>query len=565
MWKQPWGYREGWTICAGIFFTGIFLQWLFGEIVPELFRFPVHLIAGALFLLCLLLLHFLSVKIKLMQWFGGNRAAITALVSLLSMIIFMGFTNARVMVSWPFVLLSFYFLSILGFVILRRLGCFRWKDSGFILNHAGLFIAFFAGLLGSSDIQRLRISVPVDETEWRATNEKNEMVELPLAIELKSFTIDEYPPKLMLLDNVTGAALPAKKPQNVSIESFPLFTRLLDWELEVVNWLPGAAVIANADTVNCVAYHWEGATSALYVKAINMMDGTQKEGWVSCGNYRFQYVALRLNEQVSLIMPNIEPRCFTSDVTVYTQSGITKDALIEVNKPLSVDGWKIYQLSYDIAMGKWSRYSVFELVKDPWLPVVYLGIIMMLAGALFLFISAIRWRHKWIISIISFVFIGVYLLHPVINNKTLMPALQSPWFLPHVIVYMLAYSLLGIAAINALYLLIKPNTTEKQIAIIATCDNIVYVGTAFLTMGMLIGAIWAKTAWGHYWSWDPKETWAAATWISYLLYIHFRLHHPAERKTALYIVLAAFVVLQICWLGVNYLPSAQGNSIHVYN
>ena len=56
------------------------------------------------------------------------------------------------------------------------------------------------------------------------------------------------------------------------------------------------------------------------------------------------------------------------------------------------------------------------------------------------------------------------------------------------------------------------------------CDNLVNVGLAFMTLGMLFGALWAKEAWGHYWSWDPKETWAAATWLGYLCYIHFRMN-----------------------------------------
>jgi ABC-type transport system involved in cytochrome c biogenesis permease subunit len=183
-------------------------------------------------------------------------------------------------------------------------------------------------------------------------------------------------------------------------------------------------------------------------------------------------------------------------------------------------------------------------------------------------ITYIRWKYKWIISIstlLSLVFICINLLHPEIHNKAIMPALQSPWFVPHVIVYMLAYSMFGVAAVHALYLLIQPNREDKQTTAMAMCDNLIYVGTAFLTFGMLMGALWAKEAWGHYWSWDPKETWAAATWIAYLLYIHFRLLHPAERKTSLYIIIGAFLILQICWFGVNYLPAAQGNSIHVYN
>ncbi|MBO7119638.1 MAG: cytochrome c biogenesis protein ResB [Bacteroidaceae bacterium] len=86
----------------------------------------------------------------------------------------------------------------------------------------------------------------------------------------------------------------------------------------------------------------------------------------------------------------IEPRSFTSDVTVYTKSGITVRDTIRVNKPLSVRGWKIYQYSYDETRGNESDISVFELVRDPWLPYVYLGILMMLAGAVTLFI-----KNKW--------------------------------------------------------------------------------------------------------------------------------------------------------------------------
>ena len=97
------------------------------------------------------------------------------------------------------------------------------------------------------------------------------------------------------------------------------------------------------------------------------------------------------------------------------------------------------------------------------------------------------------------------------------------------------------------------------------CDNLANVGLSFLTLGLLSGALWAKEAWGHYWSWDPKETWAAATWLSYLCYIHFRLHKRNEYRKGLVILLVSFVLLQMCWYGINYLPSAQGASIHTYN
>jgi cytochrome c biogenesis protein ResB len=87
-------------------------------------------------------------------------------------------------------------------------------------------------------------------------------------------------------------------------------------------------------------------------------------------------------------MPPLEPKRYVSEVTIFTEDGKSIPATIEVNKPIKVNGWKIYQLSYDETMGKWSRKSTFELVRDPWLPVVYTGITMMLLGAVYLFAFA---------------------------------------------------------------------------------------------------------------------------------------------------------------------------------
>ena len=133
-----------------------------------------------------------------------------------------------------------------------------------------------------------------------------------------------------------------------------------------------------------------------------------------------------------------------------------------------------------------------------------------------------RWKYKWILSfstILALVFICVNLFKPEIHDKTLMPALQSPWFAPHVIVYMFAYAVLGAAAVMAIYLLFikKSGIVAEEFDI---TDNLVYVGLAFLTIGMLFGALWAKEA---------------------------------------------CVLLQMCWWGINYLPSAQGSSVHTYN
>ncbi len=178
-----------------------------------------------------------------------------------------------------------------------------------------------------------------------------------------------------------------------------------------------------------------------------------------------------------------------------------------------------------------------------------------------------RWHYKWILSfstLMALVFICINLFKPEIHSKSLMPALQSPWFAPHVIVYMFAYALFGAATMMAIYLLFIKRGRGGEVEM-STTDNLVSVGFSFMTFGILMGALWAKEAWGHYWSWDPKETWAAASWFSYLIYIHYRRMPSSRFNVALWILIVNFILLQMCWWGVNYLPSAQGMSIHTYS
>ena len=177
-----------------------------------------------------------------------------------------------------------------------------------------------------------------------------------------------------------------------------------------------------------------------------------------------------------------------------------------------------------------------------------------------------RWKYRWILSfsvVLSLVFICINLFKPEIHSKELMPALQSPWFAPHVIVYMFAYAVLGAATLMVVWMLFF----HKAIATtsFSALDNLVRVGLTFLTIGMLFGALWAKEAWGHYWTWDPKETWAAITWLSYLTYLHYRRLPHYDSRLALWLLVVNFVLLQMCWWGINYLPSAQGTSVHTYN
>ena len=186
--------------------------------------------------------------------------------------------------------------------------------------------------------------------------------------------------------------------------------------------------------------------------------------------------------------------------------------------------------------------------------------------SLFLLVAGVvtyaRWRFRWVLgfsALLSTVFMVINCLRPELHDKGLMPALQSAWFMPHVAVYMFSYALLGVATLMSLYHLVKRN--DK---VMTAIENLLGGGLALFTVGMLTGALWAKQAWGEYWSWDAKEAWAAATWFIYLGAIHLRLLQPRAVKTFCLLVVVGFLSLQMCWYGVNYLPSAS-KSVHSYN
>lgn len=88
------------------------------------------------------------------------------------------------------------------------------------------------------------------------------------------------------------------------------------------------------------------------------------------------------------------PRRFASEIQILTKSEKNIQTTVDVNKPVEVDGWKIYQYGYDTSMGAKSNTSILELVSDPWLPYVYLGIYMMLAGGVLMFVTGVRRKEE---------------------------------------------------------------------------------------------------------------------------------------------------------------------------
>ncbi len=110
------------------------------------------------------------------------------------------------------------------------------------------------------------------------------------------------------------------------------------------------------------------------------------------GAIREMPLAIELKQFIMETYDDGSPKRFASEIQILTKSGKNIQTTVDVNKPVEVDGWKIYQYGYDTQMGAKSRISILELVSDPWLPLVYTGIYMMLAGAVCMFIIGGRKR-----------------------------------------------------------------------------------------------------------------------------------------------------------------------------
>jgi cytochrome c-type biogenesis protein CcsB len=168
----------------------------------------------------------------------------------------------------------------------------------------------------------------------------------------------------------------------------------------------------------------------------------------------------------------------------------------------------------------------------------------------------------------------------------LVPSLQSNWLMMHVSMMMVSYATLIVGSLlSILYLAFitvtkqemvfetlpsvtnsstQSNSVSSKLSLLQTVDTwsyrIIGLGFPFLTIGIISGAVWANEAWGSYWSWDPKETWALITWLVFAIYLHARLIKGWQGKKAALVGTCGFFVIWICYLGVNFL----GKGLHSY-
>ncbi len=167
---------------------------------------------------------------------------------------------------------------------------------------------------------------------------------------------------------------------------------------------------------------------------------------------------------------------------------------------------------------------------------------------------------------LAFLSIAYASMSPDISDRIqpLIPALKSNWLIAHVMACFVGYAGFAIAFGTSVMLLFKQKDSEAEGTLMSrfpaagTLDELTHqmitFGFLFLTIGIITGAVWANSAWGRYWGWDPKETWSLITWFVYATLLHARLMRGWHGKRIAFLSIAGFLAVMFTYFGVNYLP-----------
>jgi cytochrome c-type biogenesis protein CcsB len=148
--------------------------------------------------------------------------------------------------------------------------------------------------------------------------------------------------------------------------------------------------------------------------------------------------------------------------------------------------------------------------------------------------------------------------------QPLLPALKSNWLIAHVVACFIGYAAFAIAfGISVMYLMKQDGKRgakgflsrfPKSDELDDLNHRMILFGFLFLSAGIITGAVWANSAWGRYWGWDPKETWSLITWFVYATLLHARLMHGWQGKRVAYLSMIGFAAVLFTYFGVNLLP-----------
>lgn len=167
---------------------------------------------------------------------------------------------------------------------------------------------------------------------------------------------------------------------------------------------------------------------------------------------------------------------------------------------------------------------------------------------------------------LAFLALAYASLSPNISDRIqpLLPALKSNWLIAHVMTCFIGYAAFAVGFCVSLMYIFKRKEPEGQSVLLDRFPQInvldelthqlVMFGFLFLSAGIITGAVWANSAWGRYWGWDPKETWSLITWFVYATLLHARMMRGWRGKKIAYLSILGFAAVLFTYFGVNYLP-----------
>lgn len=337
------------------------------------------------YLYLLILAYYFSDKRKWLRNLFDHYSMTASLASMTMACVVLGSVGSHKMYSsWPFVLLAFNFISVLGLRCIDDVVHWRTRRILPSVIHVAVFVVMAAVFFSSGDKARVRVIAPLDHPVNVGMIEEGKSHTLPFDITLKKFTIEEYSPKIHLMD-------PVKK--TLSKEFIALDSKdsvLGNWTVHVLEKLESAARLSDSDAF--VAMEHVGAAPAVLVE-VSDGNGRKTSGWISCGSHIFQASVLELDQNNVLVMPQPEVESYISQVLIQDKNGEEQHE-IRVNHPATRGPWKIYQVSYDKDRGKWSTITVLECVRDGWYPVVRIALWLLLVSGVAMAFSAGMKRKK---------------------------------------------------------------------------------------------------------------------------------------------------------------------------
>ncbi|MBN2663583.1 MAG: cytochrome c biogenesis protein ResB [Bacteroidales bacterium] len=385
------GYPLSFVIALALFLVGLLIELFSSHKGIYLPKWPINIIILVVFIVYIIALnHFWNSDLK--KWFSSIKSTVGAITIYSVLVLVMGFITqndenasnlvrnlglAHINRSWYFLLISAYLLIILGFVILKRIkNIFKFRNFAFFLNHFGIWLVIATASVGSADLQRITLPIFESQTSKFAYENDSTLIELPFSIQLNDFYINNFNPNVIFFNHHSREIL--NEPSvNYSADSANSFS-YENWNVEILKIIPDAVMIDNE--------FFKSDTSitqfAAFVKVSN--NNQSNNVWISSGNYSAPSTVAVLDDNIAISLSLPQEKEYTSIITITNDDGTKIENLtVQVNNPYKNLGYDIYQQGFDNINGQ--EISILEIVKDPWLPVVYVGLIMLTIGSLMLF------------------------------------------------------------------------------------------------------------------------------------------------------------------------------------